>query len=635
MLNVTLLAFAVAGIAALLVTPFVINLAFRFGAVDHPGERKVHGRTMPRLGGLVIFFSFCVSLAFTWTFRHEAFADLWFAQGQGIAFLVALLAMVALGIWDDLKSLSAGRKFLFQLLISSAVYAAGFRISILSNPFGTPGLELHFLEYAVTVLWLVGITNAVNLIDGLDGLASGISLIACLTIAPIALLTHDPGSAILALILAGALLGFLRYNFNPARIFLGDSGSLGLGFALAMLSVRSSTKASTVFALAIPLLALGLPIMDTLLSMIRRFLRTILSNNVKAGSLRERLKAMFVPDRSHIHHRLIARGLSHRTAVLVMYVVSCLLGAGALAITFSNSAGASYILLAVGIAVVIGIRQLRYNEMAILRNGMLLPLYDREFLNRDTFRGFLDLGFIISSFWIANFLSDGATFGAPFSSGSIESIALVATVQFTVLLLTGLYRETAQHISLRDALRITRSVMLAVPAGYVAMRVMGVSGGAAPPTSVILNFYFLLSAILISRASFNILVHLSKPTPDGSPRVLLYGAGPNGLMVLERVLQGDLRRLTPVGFIDENPLLEGKCVQGYPVYGGHWKIERVLRKFHVDEILFVEDHVLPEIQKRIQKLAQSYGVALRRITMTLETVNHPSGPVLVEESAGK
>jgi UDP-GlcNAc:undecaprenyl-phosphate GlcNAc-1-phosphate transferase len=340
---------------------------------------------------------------------------------------------------------------------------------------------------------------------------------------------------------------------------------------------------------------------------------------------------MFVPDRSHIHHRLIARGMSHKAAVLLLYVVSCLLGAVAFAITFTNGAGGSYVLLAVGIAVIIGIRQLRYTEMAVLRNGMLLPFYEGEFLNRDTVRGFLDLGFIIAAFWGANLLTDGRGFGAPFSGGSIETIALASAVQFAVLLMTGLYRETARHISLRDTLRITRSVTLAVPAGYVAMRMLHVTAMVPSPASVILNFYFLLSAILVTRASFNILMHLSMPNPDGRPRVLLYGAGPNGLMVLERVLQGDLQNLTPVGFIDEDPLLEGKSVRGYPVYGGHWKIERVLRKFNVDEIVFVEDHVLPEIQRRIQKLATAYGIALRRIRLSLETVTLQPAPLVVEE----
>jgi UDP-GlcNAc:undecaprenyl-phosphate GlcNAc-1-phosphate transferase len=531
--------------------------------------------------------------------------------------------MVGLGIWDDIKTLGAGLKFLVQLLVSSAVYAAGFRISMITNPFGGSVWELAFLDYLVTVVWIVGITNAVNLSDGLDGLASGISTIACLTIAPISLLNSDLGTAIVALIVAGALLGFLRYNFNPARIFLGDSGSLGLGFTLAVLSVQSSTKASTVFALAIPVLALGLPIMDTLLSMLRRLLRSLIPEHSARESVWARLRTMFHPDRAHIHHRLLARGLSHRTAVLVLYSISCLLGLGAFGITIFNNVGASFILLGVGIASIVGIRQLQYTEMAVLKNGTLLPLYDQAILNQNSFRSLLELGFIVLSFWASSYLTDWRQISGPVSRQMIEAVAYVSLAQFVVLWWSGLYKGNLRHLGTKDVVLITKSVALAVIGGGILLHTIVGPAVEVTLARLVLDFYLLLSFVLGSRASFSILKHFSLPKVTGQRRVLLYGAGPNGIIALDKILSGDLADLTPLGFLDDDPYLEGKMVQGYPVFGGHWKLDQLCKRTRVDEILVLDQNIRPEVLRRLERHSQLNGIALRRLSITLENLDAP------------
>jgi UDP-GlcNAc:undecaprenyl-phosphate GlcNAc-1-phosphate transferase len=615
------LSFLASALTALGLTPLVIRLARRVGAVDQPDERKVHAYPMPRLGGVAIFFSLFVGLVLFWILSPELMAGRWLVQQRGLVFFLALLAMIALGIWDDVKSLGPARKFLIQLVLSSAVYAAGFKISTITNPFGATGLELNIFDYAATVLWIIGVTNAVNLSDGLDGLASGISIIACLTIGPIALLNNDLGTAILALVLAGALLGFLRYNFNPARIFLGDSGSLGLGFTLAVLSVQSSTKASTVFSIAVPIIALGLPIMDTLLSMIRRLLTSVLPKPSKSGSFIGRLKGMFLPDRAHIHHRLLARGLSHRTAVLVLYLVSCLFGLVAFAITISNNVGASFILLAGGIAAVIGIRQLRYSEMAVLKNGTLLPLYDQPIVNQDTFRSFLDLGFIVVAFWASSYLTDWRLIKGPIPEKMIENVALLAVIQFIVLWSSGLYKGTLRHMGMRDTLQITKSVALAVIAGGILLNTVVTPGTEITISRLVLDFYLLLSLVLGSRASFSILKHFSLPKVNGHRRVLLYGAGPNGAIVLEKILHGELSDLAPLGFLDDDPYLEGKRVHGYPVYGGHWKLGRLLVTAKVDEILIVDEQLRSEVLRRLELFARKHNITLRQMSIALEKVD--------------
>lgn len=330
-----LFGFVLAAGFSLLLTPWVIKLARFVGAIDQPGERKAHSHPMPRLGGVAVFLSCFISFGLVALFDRPLLSGSWIFSSEGGLFGLCLFIVMLLGFWDDLRSLKPFQKFGVQVLLSSVVYIAGFRVSAVMNPFGGGWLDVHAVDYPLTVLWIVGVTNALNLIDGLDGLAAGVATIAAFTILPIALLWGDTGTAVLAVILAGALIGFLRYNFNPAKIFLGDSGSLFIGFMLAVLSIKSSTKSTTTFALVIPILALGLPIMDTLLSMIRRFLHSFLPSEAKESSIVGRLKTIFSPDKSHIHHRLLARGLSHRTAVLVLYGVSSVLGIGAFAVTLS------------------------------------------------------------------------------------------------------------------------------------------------------------------------------------------------------------------------------------------------------------------------------------------------------------
>ena len=551
------LAFVIPLLITLTITPLVIRLAYVIGAIDRPAARKAHSTPTPRLGGVAVSIAFGCSVLLVMFFDPVLRFPAWATGKQGITLAVALVIVVLLGVWDDIRELRPKQKFLVQLALSSLVYLAGFHVSGITDPFGDGKLDLGAFDYLVTVLWIVGVTNAVNLIDGLDGLASGVSAIALLTMVPIAIMHDDAGTAVVALILAGAVLGFLRYNFNPARVFLGDSGSLFLGFMLAVLSLQSSTKSTTAFAILVPIVALGLPIMDTLLSMLRRLLRSFQSSPAPAPG-RKWWNSMFVPDRGHIHHQLLARGFSQRHAVLVLYLVSCLLGAGAFAITIANNTDAAFVLMVVGIALVVGVRQLRYQEIALLQNGIFLPLFDTQVVNRNVFQVFLDIVFIIGAYGVAHMIHDGANHSRILEPDLVATVAIITCIQFLVFWAMGTYSFSLRQFSLADGISICKTVFIAVGLCGAVFAFVPLHIPHVDLNTLILDFYFLLTLAIGSRFSFRVLSHIFRKNREGTRKVLIYGADRNGVFALQRILDSELEIVSPAGFMDDRPSVEGK-----------------------------------------------------------------------------
>ena len=318
----------VAAVVALISTPVVRSLAFRIGAVDVPKDnRRMHDHPIPRMGGLAIFFGFVLSVLI--------FLPL---TAQLRSMLLGAVIIVILGIFDDIYALSAKLKFMVQIFAALLAVMGGNRIMGLSNInifSSEPYWELGWLSYPITILWIVGITNAVNLIDGLDGLACGVSTISSMTLLVIALIVSEPDVAILTAALAGACIGFLPYNLNPAKIFMGDTGSTFLGFVLATVSIQGLFKFYTIISFAVPFLMLALPIFDTCFAILRR---------VSKG------QSPMAPDRGHIHHRLIDMGFSQKQAVAVLYVISAILGLSAVVLTTNGTVRAMLFLVALFVA---------------------------------------------------------------------------------------------------------------------------------------------------------------------------------------------------------------------------------------------------------------------------------------------
>lgn len=317
-----LAAFTLAAIVSATLTPLVRILAFRLGAVSRPGGRHVHRHETPRLGGLAIclgFFAPLVGLLFVESAVANDFT-------QDISKVVGLFVggafLCAVGAVDDTRGIRALHKLYAQIAVAMFAFACGFRIDVIALPF-IGNLSMGAFALPVTVLWIVGIVNAVNLIDGLDGLAAGVVFFASLTNFVVAWLSEASLPALFMATTMGAILGFLFYNFNPARIFMGDSGSYFLGYVIATTSLAgAAVKASTTVSLLVPVVALGVPIFDTLFAMVRRWLER---------------RPLFSPDRGHIHHRLLDMGLTHRRAVLIIYAINVILMLTAIAISLGRS----------------------------------------------------------------------------------------------------------------------------------------------------------------------------------------------------------------------------------------------------------------------------------------------------------
>ena len=321
-----LLAFAIGLILSWVLTPYVKKLAFRLGAVDKPNARKVHHTIMARLGGLAIYLGFMAGAITCMQLTKDV-----------VGILVGGTIITIVGIADDIFQLTAKAKLLGQIVAALVLVGFGVRIEWLNNPFGGY-FYLDYLSIPFTVFWVVSFTNVVNLMDGLDGLAAGVSAIASVTIILVALQQGLYPVAVITAALAGATLGFVRYNFNPATIFMGDTGSLFLGYMLAAISIYGAVKSAATIALIVPAIALGLPIMDTAFAIARRYLNG---------------KPIFQPDKGHIHHRLLAMGFSQRQAVIFMYLISAGLCLSAVLLTEMEGIYAVILLIVILVAIFI------------------------------------------------------------------------------------------------------------------------------------------------------------------------------------------------------------------------------------------------------------------------------------------
>ncbi|MGI5874180.1 MAG: glycosyltransferase family 4 protein [Bacillota bacterium] len=307
-----ILAFIVAVAVALLVTPQTKKLAMRLGVYDEPDSRKVHKGLMTRMGGIGIYAGFLCGFLVYGNFTRPF-----------LGLLLSASFITVVGLYDDIRDISPKLKLLGQIIAAAILLIFGVHLEFLTIPFTDSIIDVGIWGYPLSLLWVVGVCNAVNLIDGLDGLAAGVSGIAAMSIGVVAYSSGLNSVTALCIILVGSIFGFLKSNFHPAKLFMGDCGSLFLGFLLAVYSLMSVSEGATLIGLSVPILILGLPILDTLFAIVRRH---------RSG------KPIFQADKGHFHHRLLKKGLSHRDTVLFIYAVTFLFGTIAVLISLLPTA---------------------------------------------------------------------------------------------------------------------------------------------------------------------------------------------------------------------------------------------------------------------------------------------------------
>lgn len=360
------IAFLLAFVTAFIGTPYTIKLARKVGALTVPNNRNINNKPIPRIGGIAVIAGFILSAVYlTITMCIENKIELNDADNYKMKLLGFLLGIIIIGIFaylDDLKNLKPYIKLSVQVIAAIIIYISGIRIDVIN------GMQIpDIISFILTVGWIVGITNAINLIDGLDGLSSGITLISCLFLLIIFTANYSPLiSIILVTALAGAIVGFMPYNMNPAKTFIGDVGAQFLGFALSVISILGVAKTVTLFVLIAPILVLGLPIFDTLFAIIRRI--------VKGKSL----KAVFSADKGHLHHRLMKKGYTQKQAVAILYAASTTLGLLAIILIDEGIWKSLSFMLIISAIIAFGYKEIKKYKRAVIRENIRLKLVKKE-----------------------------------------------------------------------------------------------------------------------------------------------------------------------------------------------------------------------------------------------------------------
>ena len=422
----------------------VRDIAIRRGWVFKPQVgRHVHQKALPRIGGVAIFLAFSVTLSL-WLALSLRFPRL--AEGMVPTTLLRIYfpacLIFCLGIYDDLRGAGPYLKFCVQAVAAVMLFAGGMRV--LDLPVIFPRTLPWFVGLPLTVLWVVAVTNAFNLIDGLDGLAAGSALFSTMVFFVVALVNHSWLGSLMSVALAGAILGFLRFNFNPATIFLGDSGSLFIGFMLSALALASAEKAPTFVAVAIPVVSFGLPILETSLSVLRRLI---------SG------RPIFTADREHIHHKLLEMGLSHRQVVVVLYAVSALFAMLSLFLLWPTGSTLGLVLAVVGTGIWLGIQHLNYLEFGEIRRVAQRTIEQRQIvINNLSIRRAIQELKVTSDFDQVRNILIAAFNGNDFDAFELQPSALIATHTHFPEIKRGLHWNKLPHmapISAQPSWRLT------------------------------------------------------------------------------------------------------------------------------------------------------------------------------------
>lgn len=607
---------ALAASLSYFLTPLVALMALRVGAVDMPGERKIHASPIPRLGGVAVVGSILFVAGVLYLTSPERWA---LEPSAFLGLCLGGLPILLVSLLDDLRGVGARAKFMAHAVGALTAVHYGISLGTVVHLFGAP-IELGWVALPLSVLWIVGVTNAFNIIDGLDGLSAGLALISALSMAAVFALIGDLGMAGLVLVIAGALAGFLPYNVYPARLFLGDTGATLIGFGLAAVALKGGSTLSTGFAVLLPVFVLGLPIADTLIAMARRGL----------GRIETRRGGMFVADRNHIHHRLLALGIDHGRAVLILYGAGVVLAAAALLSVFLTVREAGLFMVALLVAGFVGLHRLGYDEFAFIRRGTVLKVYEIPVVKRGMFIVFVDLVLVLAASYLAAALKADEWSLAAVSKPVLDLATTYAPVTVLVFWWMGMYRGTWRLAGVEDLARACGSTLVATLIGAFVLTLL--SGFGYPPS--LFAIYGLLGLMMTAglRASYVVLESKQlQASSTGSP-VLIYGAGARGVAAMRELFGNPEAGLKPIGFVDDDVRLRGRVVNGLPVLGASRDLAEILRATPAEAIL-IAGPVSAERRERAARICRERSVGIFQMNVNVECLAESMPPrVSVTES---
>lgn len=603
--------FLIGLVASWLLVPLLKKFAPAMGLVDQPSERRIHATPIPRCGGIAVFIA-----------THAALAVVFFGPWRNLAGSIQLkewavlfgasLALLIIGLVDDRRGMRAWLKLAGQLIIATAMYFSGFTFEAFLH------IQLPLLvDLGATLFWFVLLINAFNLIDGMDGACAGLGLIASAGLAGMLISLHQPSDALVLVGLIGACLGFLRYNFSPASIFLGDCGSMFIGFMLAAVSLKANVKQSMMLALLVPLLAVGVPVFDVMLAVWRRMARKLISiiQNDKLAC------KVFGPDLDHIHHKLLRSGMTQRKAAIWLYasaIFICLVALGATALHSNHTA-----LLLIGMMVVLHVvvRQVAKEELwtttQVVLQGVRRP--------RNTVSMFVAIGWDIACLMLATYFVFVIVLSHP---PSPLLMIICTTIPFTTVYFYGIYKTVWTRSRVSQLVVLLLQLVAGEVMAFIALmwvipdftRLQFLGALALHATAAALGVVGARASLRIARdlgAWLRCLIGA-----DHDTRTLILGAGENAILFLRQASfeQQQHAPRTVVGLIDNNLTLHRKVVYGYPVLGTFDDLESVIETHRINELIFTH-HYSEELREKILSLKNTHNLLIREFIFSLRELD--------------
>lgn len=591
----------------LLATPVVRHVAVKKECVAYPTEQRWHKKQTALLGGIAIYIALSAPLFILSDFssilpHFFRTSDPLNLPSLGAVIWLGITFLFALGLLDDFLHIKPQTKLVGQILVASLVTFLGFRLHWFTS---------LTIDTMVTMAWIVGITNAFNLLDNMDGLCAGIALIAAVFLG---FLFWDgmPEAFLITTAFAGSLAAFLVYNFNPASIFMGDCGSLVIGFVLAVLSLFLSEAQSTkVFSnFVVPMMLLLVPIFDTTLVI---FIRLLSGRKASIGG------------RDHTSHRLVLMGFSEKAAVLFLYGIGSVAGSAAIFVSQSDTLTSPVVIIPVVVSIVlmgIYLAQLRVypeQEFSLLRDQPYTPILVELTYKRQIVQVIFDLGLIAFSYYLAYRLRFTSNDFPYYFNVFLKSLPTVIACKFVAFFAMGIYRGLWGSMGSSDIFVFIKASALAsilsVAAVTFIYRFTDFSKG------IFVIDWLLTNALLLgTRGSFRFFLDTLKLKSLGGEKSLIYGAGCGGELLLRELLNNRKLKIQPIGFIDDDLLKTGKRLQGFPILGGLQDIEMLRKKYNVDSLLISFNHNDPDQLNSLIKICQENNLILKQFSIRITDV---------------